>query len=129
MYWKLFGNLKNNEFQICVSKGVDYFRSIKTEYPSTSIIIDLSGFHPQEELNLKWVNNEIITLLYMENGIKIIALIGSPTEEGKRLTDEFYEKTEQLHEIKIVNSVEEAKNWISDENQRSKSVGDFTMYD
>jgi|GEM_PF-5243049 len=128
LYLKLSGHVENEQFRNYVNNGVRYFNEHKNECSNISIIIDASEFIPQKDIDIAWVNDEVITLLYIKNGIKIIALIKSKYEEGQKIADEFFEKTEQLHEIKVVTDLDEAKSWIMDETQRSKHVGDYTLF-
>lgn len=131
LYWKV-GNVDNASFKKYVDNGVEYFREKKIANANLSIIIDLSEFAPTEIVDINWVNEEIMTLLYIENGIKLIALIppvGEDLDQRMAVAHEFFEKTEQLHEIAMVESIEDATDWLTNESRRLERVGNYTMFE
>jgi len=129
IYWKIKGTVGNGEFLKNVHEGVRYFQEHKVEYANLNLIVDLQDFEPTESIDIDYVNEEIMTLLYIRNGIKQIGLVKPKSPLAKEIAHEFFEKTEQLHEIKVHDNFEDAKDWIMDDLQRDKAVGDYTMFD
>lgn len=129
LLWKLKGKVRNDVFEEHVSIGLDLFRMFKEDYVNLSLIVDLFEFNPSEEINIQWVNEEIMTLLYFNNGIKLISLIYPYEGEiAKRTAFEFFEKTEQLHRIEILDSIEQSKLWLQNNLRTIDQIGDTKVF-
>ncbi len=128
LYWGLQGAVGGEHFRSAVLQGLDAFRQYKIDNANISLIVDLSMFAPDEIVDIDWVNNDIMPLLYFNNGVRIIALV-LPTEEyAKQIASEFHWKTEQLHVVGICSSVEHAVTWIKEGADNQKVIGDYTMF-
>lgn len=128
LYWGLCSGIGRLDFKNAVWEGVEAFRQYKIDNANISLIIDLSAFAPVEVVDIAWVNDEIMPLLYMNNGVRIIALVLPLDAYAKEVATEFHLKTEQLHVVGVCDSVEHAKNWIKDGADSQKVVGDYTMF-
>lgn len=128
--WLLKGSPNSGQFKENVFKGVEFFRKYKAENYDVSLIIDTCNFNPADigKTDIAWVNEEIITALYFNNGIRHIAFIPPKSEKGKSIGLEFYEKTEQLHKIKIVSSFNEAVKWLDAEIRKSGEIGNYSVF-
>jgi len=123
--WKLLGSPSNEEFKEFVLKGVAYFNKFKIENKGLSLIINIYGFSPEndKEIDIDWVNREIMTLLFLNNGIQLIALIPSQSDKAKRIEMEFFEKNEQLHRVKIADSFTDSVEWLREGAKLSDGFG------
>lgn len=128
LYWGMIGAAGGNSFKAAVLSGLEAFREYKIDNANISLIVDLSLFAPDEYIDIDWVNDEIMPLLYMNNGVRIIALVMPAHEYAKKIAAEFHLKTEQLHVVEICDSVEHAKSWIINGADSQKVKGDYTMF-
>jgi len=128
--WQLRGAPNNDQFKEYVVDGMNFFRKYKIDNLDISLIIDIQDFEPIDilEIDIAWVNEEIMTLLYFNNGIKHIALIPPKSKKAQPISFEFYEKTEQLHRINIVNSFNEAVEWLEKEIKNSGEIGNYSIF-
>lgn len=128
LYWQMRGDIGSEDFKQAVMCGYEAFKKYKVDNANISLIIDLSLFTPIEKVDIDWVNNDIMPLLYVNNGVRIIALVLPSGGYASEVAAEFHLKTEQLHVIGICSSVDEAKAWIKNGADSQKVVGDYTMF-
>ena len=128
LYWGMNGCADGKHFKEAVLSGLEAFRKYKIDNANISLIVDLSRFPPDEYIDIDWVNNEIMAQLYMNNGVRIIALVMPTHEYAQQIAAEFHLKTEQLHVVGICKTVEEARTWIKNGADSQKVAGDYTMF-
>merc|ERR1711991_703760 len=75
MYWKMKGSANEELYRKYVLNGVHFFKSKNIENANLRAIIDISEFTPIGEIDPNWVNNEIMPLIHIENGLRLIATI------------------------------------------------------
>jgi len=127
--WKLAGSPSRGQFKNYVQDGIDHFNKYKETKEKLSFIINIRDFDPEneKEIDIDWVNEDIMTMLYFNRGIQNVALISSNFNNAKNIEKEFFDKTEQLHRIKIINSHSEALLWLRDCNEQT-DIGNYKIF-
>lgn len=112
--WKLHGLVTNDEFINSVFLGVKYLKKIQDSTNISSLILDMSGFVPNGIKDMDWMQEEVLSILFVNNdGLKNIALVSSQSQER------FLSLQHSLQEGQCLNIYQEPKNalqWISELN-------------
>lgn len=113
----LFGAFSREDFREAVEQSVFYFRKQKRRFDKLQILIDTSDLEELSVKEVQWVNSEIMTMLFLENGLKFIAFLKPVSNESIRSIDEFLRIATHMHLFKVFDNKKDARSWLVEMNR------------
>lgn len=128
LYLKIKGTLSNDQYRAYVLEGVHFFKSQNIKNANLRVIIDTSELDPIDKFDTEWTQNELTSLIHIENGIRTLALIEGVSAKAKERISGLYEKARELHIVKLFKNAEEAKAWFKEDIESSGIIGNYELY-
>jgi len=123
----LFGAFSSDDFREIVEQSVAIFRRQKVNLVKLQLLIDTTDLEALSLKEVQWVNSEIMTMLFLENGLKFIAFLKPVAKEGEGAINEFLRIASHMHLFEVFDDKKAARAWLVEMNQAEYTT-DATFY-
>lgn len=114
----LYGTFSRDDFRELVEQAVALFREQKMRLANLQLLIDTTELEDMSLKEIQWVNSEIMTMLFLENGLKYVAFLKPVSRKGSPPIEEFLRIASHMHLFEIFQNKKDARSWLIEMNKK-----------